>query len=91
MRFFRRLPYIPVPIAHLAGAGRYDDPAVDEALGVFVNAIGNHDPRMAHVYFDVSGIAGVGHWPDKADVIAKRIRQPVSIVSFTGPIAPPGN
>jgi uncharacterized protein len=66
---------IPVQIAHLAGAGGYDDPAVDQALTVFVNAIANHDPRMAHVYFDVSGVAGLGQWADKAAVIATRIRQ----------------
>jgi predicted TIM-barrel fold metal-dependent hydrolase len=68
-------PDVPVQIAHLAGAGGYDEPSVDEALGVFVDAIANHDSRMAHVYFDVSGVAGFGHWVDKADLIASRIRQ----------------
>ena len=53
-------PDIVVQIAHLAGAGGYDDPAVDEALGVYADAIANRDPRMAHLYFDVSGVAGVG-------------------------------
>src|SRR6266481_5479707 len=51
-------PDVPIQIAHLAGAGGYDDPSVDQALGVFVDAIAKHDPRMAHVYLDVSGIAG---------------------------------
>ena len=68
-------PDVPVQIAHLAGAGGYDDPSVDEALGVFVDAIRKHDPRMAHVYFDVSGTAGYGKWTDKASLLAERIRQ----------------
>jgi len=68
-------PDIVVQIAHLAGAGGYDDPAVDQALGVFVDAIARKDRRMAHVYFDVSGIAGVGEWRAKAKEIAARIRQ----------------
>jgi predicted TIM-barrel fold metal-dependent hydrolase len=54
-------PDVPVQIAHLAGAGGYDDPSVDEALAVFVDAIARQDPRMAHVYFDVSGVAGYGN------------------------------
>jgi predicted TIM-barrel fold metal-dependent hydrolase len=66
---------IPVQIAHLAGAGGYDDPSVDEAPGVFIQAIGNSDTRMTHVYFDASGVAGLGNWRDKVDLIASRIRQ----------------
>jgi hypothetical protein len=42
---------------------------------VFVDAIGQNDPRMAHVYFDVSGVAGYGDWEKNAQLIAKRIRQ----------------
>lgn len=68
-------PDIAVQIAHLAGAGGYDDPAVDEALGVYADAIAARDPRMAHVYFEVSGVAGVGEWRGKADRIVTRIRQ----------------
>jgi len=68
-------PDIVVQIAHLAGAGGYDDPKQDEALGVFVDAIAAKDPRLAHVYFEVSGVAGVGEWRGKADRIAARIRQ----------------
>jgi predicted TIM-barrel fold metal-dependent hydrolase len=66
---------VPVQIAHLAGAGGYDDTSIDEALSVFVEAIANGDARMRHVYFDVSGVAGYGNWSEKADLIAKRIRQ----------------
>jgi predicted TIM-barrel fold metal-dependent hydrolase len=68
-------PDIPVQIAHLAGAGGYDDPTVDEALGVYADAIATRDPRTARLYFDVSGVAGVGEWRGKADRIATRIRQ----------------
>lgn len=68
-------PDVPVQIAHLAGGGTYDDPATDEALSVFIEAITNHDARMSRVYFDISGIAGYGKWSDKADQITTRIRQ----------------
>ena len=68
-------PDVPVQIAHLAGAGTYDEPAVDEALLVFVDAIAKSDPRTAHVYFDVSGVAGYGEWEKKSELIATRIRQ----------------
>lgn len=68
-------PHVSVQIAHLAGSGGYDDRGVDEALSVFIDAIAHHDPRMAHVYFDISGVAGLGHWQEKKDLIAKRIRQ----------------
>jgi predicted TIM-barrel fold metal-dependent hydrolase len=66
---------VPVQIAHLSGAGGYDDPAVDQALGVFADAIAKHDPRMKRVYFDVAGVVE-GPLPDeRARLIAKRIRQ----------------
>ena len=29
---------------------------------------------MKHVYFDVSGVAGLGEWKSKAAVVAERIR-----------------
>ena len=68
-------PQIAVQIAHLAGAGGYDDPSVDKALSVFVDAIANKDPRMARVYFDISGVAGLGQWQDKKALIAAQIRK----------------
>jgi predicted TIM-barrel fold metal-dependent hydrolase len=68
-------PHVPIQIAHLAGSGGYDDPGADEALSVFIDAIARHDPRMTHVYFDISGVAGLGHWEEKKDLIATRIRQ----------------
>jgi predicted TIM-barrel fold metal-dependent hydrolase len=68
-------PDVTIQIAHLAGSGTFDDPAVDQALSVFIEAIAKHDPRMKNVYFDISGIAGFGNWEPKKDLIAKRIRQ----------------
>jgi predicted TIM-barrel fold metal-dependent hydrolase len=65
-------PHVAVQIAHLAGAGGFDDPGVDQALQVFIAAIGRHDSRMQHVYFDICGVAGLGHW---RDLIATRIRE----------------
>jgi len=83
---------VPVQIAHLAGAGGYDDPAIDEALGVFVDAIARHDPRMTHVYFDTSGITGIGRWQEKGELIAVRVRQlGLSRVLFGSDGAVPGN
>ena len=67
-------PDIPIQIAHLAGGGTFDDPKVDEALGEFNRAFRSKDPRVAHVWMDVSGIAGYGDWRDKAALIAQRIR-----------------
>jgi predicted TIM-barrel fold metal-dependent hydrolase len=68
-------PDVPVQIAHLAGAGGYEDPGADEAIGVFADAIAGHDARMARVYFDVSGIAGLGRWREQAPRIVARLRQ----------------
>jgi len=68
-------PHVTVQIAHLAGAGGYDDPSVDSALSVFIDAIAKGDPRMAHVYFDICGVAGMGQWQEKKTLIATRIRQ----------------
>jgi predicted TIM-barrel fold metal-dependent hydrolase len=66
-------PDVPIQIAHLAGAGGYEGPLVDEALAVFVEAVARKDPAMARVYFDVSGIT-LGEWADRAELIAMRIR-----------------
>jgi predicted TIM-barrel fold metal-dependent hydrolase len=68
-------PDIPIQIAHLAGAGGYSDPPVDGALSVFVERIGQGDPRTRHLYFDVATVAHNQTTPDEAVLIAKRIRQ----------------
>ena len=70
-----KAPDVAVQIAHLAGAGGYDDPSVDQALEVFIEAIAKTDKRTTHLYFDVSGVAGLGQWVEKAPLIASRIRQ----------------
>jgi hypothetical protein len=66
---------VVVQIAHLSGAGGYDDPSVDQALSVFVASLTRRDARMAHVYFDICGVAGFGKWQAKKALIAGRIRQ----------------
>jgi predicted TIM-barrel fold metal-dependent hydrolase len=68
-------PHSTVQIAHLAGSGGYDDPATDAALAVFIQAISHQDIRVSHVYFDISGVAGLGNWQSKKEQIALRIRQ----------------
>jgi predicted TIM-barrel fold metal-dependent hydrolase len=68
-------PDVPVQIAHLAGSGGYDEDGVDAAVGVFVDAIAARDPRVARLWFDVSGVAGLGNWPRPAARVAERIRQ----------------
>jgi predicted TIM-barrel fold metal-dependent hydrolase len=68
-------PDVTVQVAHLAGGGGFDDPAVDDALSTFIRAFGAHDRRVAHVWMDVSGVAGYGHWREQAGLIARRIRE----------------
>ena len=68
-------PHAPIQIAHLAGAGGFDDLSVDSALSVFISAIARRDPRMKNVYFDICGVAGIGQWQDKKALIVERIRQ----------------
>jgi uncharacterized protein len=68
-------PHVPIQIAHLSGAGGFDDPLVDSALSVFIDAITRHDARMANVYCDICGVAGIGQWKEKKALIVERIRQ----------------
>jgi predicted TIM-barrel fold metal-dependent hydrolase len=67
-------PDVPVQIAHLAGAGGYDD-VTDSALGVFTEAIAKHDVRMKNVWFDASAVARPGMPQADLQRIAARIRQ----------------
>jgi len=62
-------PHVPIQIAHLAGAGGFDDPSINSALSVFIDAIARHDPRMANLYFDICGVAGIGRWKEKRGLI----------------------
>jgi predicted TIM-barrel fold metal-dependent hydrolase len=68
-------PDVPIQIAHLAGAGGYADPAIDQALAVFVEAIQRHDPSTTRLWFDISGVALGNPTVDQANLIATRIRQ----------------
>lgn len=74
-------PHVPLQIAHLGGSGGYDDPTTDAALAVFIDALTHQDPRVSHIYFDISGVAGLGQWKNKKELIALRIRQVVPIPS----------
>ena len=67
-------PDVPVQVAHLAGAGTYSEAVVDQALGVFVDAIRSGDPRTRRLYFDVTSIAFDAPG-NRLDLAAMRIRQ----------------
>ena len=68
-------PDVPIQIAHLGGAGGYDDPLVDQALSVFVDAIEKGDPRAQRLYFDMTAVALPSATADQASLLARRIRQ----------------
>jgi predicted TIM-barrel fold metal-dependent hydrolase len=67
-------PDISIQIAHLAGAGSYDDPT-DQAVAAFVDAIAKRDPRTRRLYFDVSGMVGPDTPVDMARLMVRGIRQ----------------
>ena len=67
-------PNVTVQIAHLAGAGRYDD-ATDSAAAVFAEAIARRDPRTAHLWFDASGIGISPLNDDQNNHLVERMRQ----------------
>ena len=67
---------IPVQIAHLAGTGPgYRDPPADSALVAFIEAIAQRDPRVARLWFDVSGVVTASPPPPTLALVAQRIRQ----------------
>ena len=66
-------PDIPIQIAHLAGAGGYDEPRVDSVIAVFVDAVAKRDPRMQNVYFDLSG--GLATSAGRHTLIVRRLRE----------------
>jgi len=73
--FLPAAPDIAVQIAHLAGAGGYSDPLVDQALAVFVEAIATRDPRAKRLYFDVTTVVDLDISVEQAKLVATRIRQ----------------
>jgi predicted TIM-barrel fold metal-dependent hydrolase len=74
-QLFPEAPDVTIQIAHLAGAGGYDSPSIDEAVAVFTEAIARKDPRMKNVYFDMTSVAGLGDWKNKAELIVRRMRE----------------
>jgi len=85
-------PDVLVQIAHLAGAGGYDDPLTDAALMVFVEAIRNGDPRTKRLWFDVATVATSNMTSAQATLIATRIRQVgVQRILYGSDAATPGN
>ena len=68
-------PDVAIQIAHMAGAGGYSDPLVDDALGVFADAIAQKDPRTDHLYFDITAVVTPRLAEDRVKLVASRIRQ----------------
>ena len=70
------VPDVPVQVAHLAGTGPgYDDPPADVAMAVLAEAVGQADPRIERLWFDVSTVADLTVSPAGAALVAQRIRQ----------------
>jgi predicted TIM-barrel fold metal-dependent hydrolase len=67
-------PDVPVQIAHLCGGGSTNDTAADQALGVFMAAIGRQDPRVKNLYFDTALVAPAGLAPERAQAVATQLR-----------------
>jgi len=67
-------PDVTVQIAHLTGAGRYDE-TTDSAAAVFAEAIARRDPRTAHVWFDISGVGISPLNADQKRRFVERMRQ----------------
>jgi predicted TIM-barrel fold metal-dependent hydrolase len=58
-------PDVVVQVAHLASAGSPQDEGARQALDVFVEAIGQNDPRVRNLYFDATTL-GEPPTPDNA-------------------------
>ena len=69
-------PDVVIQIAHLAAAGAPSDSAADQALEVFIEAIGKGDPRATRLYFDAPSVSpAVTLTSDRAMSIASQIRR----------------
>jgi predicted TIM-barrel fold metal-dependent hydrolase len=85
-------PDVPIQVAHLAGAGGYGDPLVDQALSVFVEAIQRGDARAKQLWFDVTGVVVGDQSPTVLALLATRIRQlGVERILYGSDAAVPGN
>lgn len=69
-RLLPEAPDIVVVLAHMAGAGGFDE-STQQALTVYAEAIAKHDPRVRNLYFD----ACVFPTPAEAPLLAQRIRE----------------
>jgi predicted TIM-barrel fold metal-dependent hydrolase len=67
-------PDVVVQVAHLAGAGSWQDRGAQRALEVFADAVAKHDPRTRLLYFDVTAL-GPAPTSESAQVMAAMIRQ----------------
>jgi predicted TIM-barrel fold metal-dependent hydrolase len=68
-------PDVPIQIAHLAGAGGYGDPLVDQALSVFTEAIAKDDSRTKRLLFDATSVALPDATAEQTRLLVSRIRQ----------------
>jgi predicted TIM-barrel fold metal-dependent hydrolase len=68
-------PDVPIQVAHLAGAGGYQDPLIDQALSVFVRAIETGNPRTKNLYFDVTTVVRATTSDERLNLVARRLRQ----------------
>jgi hypothetical protein len=68
-------PDVPIQLAHLAGAGGYGDPLVDQALSVFAEAIERGIPQTKQLYFDVTTVVLPVTSAERLTLIATRLRQ----------------
>ena len=66
---------MPIQIAHLAGAGGYNDPQVDDAVTAFVEAIQKDETRQRQLWFDVSSVALGNLTTQRKELLVQRIRQ----------------
>ena len=69
-------PDVVIQIAHLAAAGAPSDPAADQAIEVFIEAIANGDARATRLYFDAPSVTPTATLtPEAAAAIASRVRR----------------
>ena len=68
------VPDVVVQVAHLAGAGSWQDESAQQALEVLADAVARRDPRTRLLYFDVTAL-GAAATPDTAQRFAAMIRQ----------------
>ena len=69
-------PDVVIQIAHLAAAGAPSDPGADQAIEVFIEAIGRGDARATRLYFDAPSVVPTATLTaEAAAAVASRIRR----------------